>query len=46
MKHPDIRDLGNLLEQLRERHTVIHYGIVALSALGIFGLLCLVGAIK
>ncbi len=46
MNHPDIRDFGNLLEQLRQRHTVIYYSIVVLSALGLFGLLCLVGAIK
>jgi hypothetical protein len=46
VKHPDIRDLGNLLEQLRERHTLVYYFVAAFTALGIFGLLCIVGAIR
>ena len=43
---PDLHDLGNLFEQLRTRHTVVYYTIVAFTALGLFGLLCLVGAIR
>lgn len=43
---PDIRDLGDLLEQLRTRHTFVYYSVVALTAFGIFGVLCLVGAIR
>ncbi len=46
VNHPDIHDLGQLLEQLRERHAGVYYAVVAFSALGIFGLLCLVGAIR
>jgi hypothetical protein len=41
---PDIRDLSDMLEQLRTRHTVFYYTAIVLSAFGIFGLLCLMGA--
>lgn len=40
---PDIRDLDSLLTQLWERHRVFYSVMVVLSALGIFGLACLLG---
>ena len=39
-----IHDLSNLLEALRTRHKVFFDAAIALSALGIFGLLCLMDA--
>ncbi len=43
---PDIRDLGDLLEQIRMRHATVYYSVVAFTALGIFGLLCLLGIVR
>jgi hypothetical protein len=42
---PDPRDLSSLLEQLRERHFVVYYAFVFLSALGVLGIVCLFDAI-
>lgn len=41
MNHPDIRDLENLLGQLRERHTAFFYTACVFTALGVLGLVCL-----
>ena len=41
MNHPDIHDLGDLLEQLRTRHAVVYYSVCVFTALGVLGLLCL-----
>jgi hypothetical protein len=41
-----IRDLSNLLEALRTRHTVFYYAAIVLSAFGIFGVLCLMSAFR
>lgn len=43
---PDIHDLGNLLEQLRLRHTVVYYTALIFSALGVLGVLCLLGLLR
>jgi hypothetical protein len=43
---PDIRDLDNLLEALRARHAVFYYTAIVLSALGVFGVACLLGLLR
>ena len=43
---PDIRDLDSLLEALRTRHAVFYYTSIVLSALGVFGLACLLGLLR
>lgn len=43
---PDIRDLDNLLEALRTRHAVFYYTAIVLSALGVFGVACLLGLLR
>lgn len=41
----DIKELGELLEALRTRHTFVYYLGVVLSAFGILGIVCLLNAI-
>jgi len=38
-------DLESLLEQLHERHRLFYHAAILFSALGIFGLLCLLGVL-
>ena len=45
MSHPDIKDLGELLEALRTRHTMIFYLGLTLSAFGVLGIVCLLEAV-
>lgn len=41
----DIHELGELLEAMRTRHTMVFYMGLVLSALGVLGLICLFNAI-
>lgn len=42
---PDIKDLGELLEALRTRDTLVYYVGLVLSAIGMLGIVCLLNAI-
>jgi hypothetical protein len=43
---PDIHDLSDLLEALRTRHTIFYWVALVLSALGVFGIFCLLGSFR
>jgi hypothetical protein len=42
---PSIDDLNSLLSQLRERHAIVFYALTILAALGILGIVCLMGTL-